>query len=65
MGWVGWTNKKAPLELGFVFRSVQSVQAVTLATFSRPDMGIVVSPPAPHNSSHSHQPPSIARGGWR
>ena len=45
MGWVGWTNKKAPLELGFVFRSVQSVQAVTLATFSRPDMGIVVSLP--------------------
>ena len=45
MGWVGWTNKKAPLELGFVFRSVQSVQAVTLATFNRPDMGIVVSPP--------------------
>ena len=43
-GWVGWTNKKFPLEIGFVFTSFQSLQSVSIAVFSKPDMGIMVRP---------------------
>ena len=42
-GWVGWTNKKFPLELVFVFSSFQSLESVGVATFNKPDMGIAVS----------------------
>ena len=42
-GWVGWTNKKFPLQLSFVFNSLQSLQSVTIATFNNADMGILVS----------------------
>lgn len=42
-GWVGWTNKKFPLELVFVFSSFQSLESVGVATYNKPDMGIVVS----------------------
>ena len=41
-GWVGWTNKKLPLELGFVFSSFQSVECVSVASYNKPDMGIEV-----------------------
>ena len=41
-GWVGWTNKKLPLELGFVFSSFQSVECVSVASYNKPDMGIAV-----------------------
>ena len=42
-GWVGWTNKKYPLEIGFVFTHLQSLQSVSIAVFNKPDMGIMVS----------------------
>ena len=42
-GWVGWTNKKSPLELTFVFESFQSIQEVNIVAYNKPDMGIEVS----------------------
>ena len=41
-GWVGWTNKKSPLELIFIFKSFQSIQEVNIVAFNKPDMGIGV-----------------------
>lgn len=41
-GWVGWTNKKSPLELSFVFKSFQSIQEVNIVAYNKPDMGIEV-----------------------
>jgi len=41
-GWVGWTNKKFPLELTFVFKSLQSIQEVNIVAYNMPDMGIEV-----------------------
>ena len=42
-GWVGWTDKKAPLRLTFIFHSLQAVNGVTIAVYNEPSMGIVVS----------------------
>jgi discoidin domain receptor family protein 2 len=39
-GWVGWTNKKSPLELTFVFKSFHSVRAVNIVAYNKQDMGI-------------------------
>ena len=41
-GWVGWTNKKSPLELSFVFEYFQSIQEVNIVAYNKPDMGIEV-----------------------
>jgi len=50
-GWVGWTNKKLPLEISFVFNNFQSLHSVKIATFTRADMGIV----APSKMSISYK----------
>ena len=41
-GWVGWTKKKSPLELSFVFKYFQSIQEVNIVAYNKPDMGIEV-----------------------
>ena len=41
-GWVGWTNKKSPLQLSFVFKSFQTIQEVNIVAYNKPDMGIEV-----------------------
>ena len=41
-GWVGWTNKKSPLQLSFAFKSFQSIQEVNIVAYNKQDMGIEV-----------------------
>ena len=59
-GWVGWTNKKYPLEIVFLLTSPQSLQSVSIAVFNKPDMGIMVSltltpsPDSQRNTGESH-----------
>ena len=59
-GWVGWTNKKYPLQIVFLLTSLQSLQSVSIAVFNKPDMGIMVSltltprPDTERNTEESH-----------
>ena len=39
-GWMGWSNKKKPLEIEFEFSSLQEFDSVTLSAYCQLDLGI-------------------------